>query len=129
MREYGIYKARDDLTKDELLSALTRLQEIKRTTGRAVRLDSSKLSPLNMYCLTVIGDKADGFSLPYIDALSAADSEECTKEFRDNMANISAELLDALKTIQNGVMSIYVKQQELIAEEEAKLIERLRFVP
>ena len=130
MREYGKYKSRDKLTKDELLSALTRIQEIKRATSRAVCLDSSKLSPLNMYCLTVIGISGkDGVNLPYIDSLSAADSEECSKEFRDNMADVSAELLDALKTIQNDIVSIFEKQCALIAKEEASLIERLNPVP
>lgn len=127
--EYGKYKSRNELTKDELLSALTRLQEIKRPAGRAVCLNSSKLSPVNMYCLTVIGERADGFSLPYISALSAAHSKECTKEFRDNMATVSAELLDTLRTIQDDIMSIYEKQRGLIAKEEASLIERLKLVP
>lgn len=131
MREYGKYKSRDELTKDELLSALTRIQEIKHTTSGAVCLDSSKLSPVNMYCLTGIGisGKAGHFNLPYIDALSAADSEECSREFRDNMADLGAELLDTLKTIQNDITSIYEKQREVIAKEEASLIERLKLVP
>ena len=129
MKEYGKYKSRDELTKDELLGALTRLQAIKRASGGALCLDSSKLSPFNMYCLTVTDGRADHFSLLYINTLSAADSDECTKEFRDNMATVSAELLYTLRTVQDDIMSVYEKQREVVAKEEAGLIEQLKRVP
>jgi len=57
MHDYGKYKSRNELSKAELLAALTQLQQIASRGLHEPSFDSAKqLSPLNVYCLTVAGE-------------------------------------------------------------------------
>jgi len=44
------------------------------------------------------------------------------------MASVSAELLGALGKIRSEILTVYRRQQQLIAEEEASLIDRLKLI-